>query len=195
MFYYVGCSLSNKNRYVYKNVSFKGYNKKTCDNCGRDITTTMYDDGAYKLLVEGGSIYPDLLRFCGAGDQMFLLSEKALSVFVKENISGIESYDLVKIANEESNTTQYYCVKLSGHIDLNYSSMFLKKKKKCDICGKFELNRKRIHPFIVNKSTWNGCDICYLETFPAVTICTEKIVRIVRKYKLKGFKFEELKEN
>lgn len=204
MFYIMKSNGNNRYKYACMNQSFKGYDKKICDSCGRDIVTELYDNtGFYELVLEGGKKYPDLLEFCGAGDRLHILSEKTLSVFKKENISGILEYEPVHILTDkgkgcierDENAPKYFSVKLSGSIDFNYPAMFLKKKKYCPSCGKYELNRQRLYPFIVDRNTWDGSDMCSLITFPAFVICTDKIVQLVKSNKLTGFSFEELKEN
>lgn len=200
MFYGLSSSVNNRHKYIYKDQSFRGYSKKICENCSRDIVTMLYDDGEHhQLILDGGKIYPDLLQFCGAGEKLLVLSEMALSVLVREKVSGILKYEPVTVLDEkiielDKAAPLYYSVKLSGSIDLDYSAMFLKKKKHCNRCGQYELNRQRLHPFIVDKNTWDGSDVCFLKTFPAFVICTNRFVHIIKSNRLTGFSFEELKE-
>lgn len=197
--------VGNSNRYKYASETpdFIKWNNHPCESCGRGISACEYvASDKRRFVIEGGKKYPDHLDFWGAGERFFIISENALSAFVKEGVSGIDVVEPVDIlvengkSNAELDTDgpEYYSVTLKGSIDFDYDSMFLKKKKYCSVCGQYELNRQRLYPMYVDRTSWNGCDLCSLKTFPAQIICSEKIMRLVKKYKLKGFTLEKIDE-
>lgn len=203
MFYKLTNSENPQNKYVVKNLSFKEFTKIRCEICHRETIKATYDkDEFYHLLLEGGNAYPDLLEFCDAGEQLFVVSQKALTVFREQQVSGISGYERVKLFIEtqkghteiDNEVGSYFALKVNGNIDFNYSAMLLKKKKMCNSCGQYELNRHRIWPCVIDSKSWSGADLCTLRTIPSVFVCTEKVVQLVKTHKLTGFNFEQLRD-
>ncbi|MBQ7827422.1 MAG: hypothetical protein IJ386_04070 [Clostridia bacterium] len=201
--FYELSSNSNRYKYISETPDFIRWNECVCESCGRNNPVCEYvPSKKRRFIIEGGKKYPDHLDFCGAGNRFFIISENALSAFVKEDVSGIDVVEPVEIfvkkgdglTEPDSNTPEYYRVTLNGLIDFDYEAMFLRKKKHCPVCGKYELNRQRLYPMYVDEKEWNGCDLCALKTFPARVICSEKIKRIVKRYKLSGFELEKIDE-
>ncbi len=202
MFYRMINSGLEKYHYISDNLSFIKYTKEVCGDCGRNISRPVYD-GREKsqLLIDEGSVYPDWLQYCGGGKHLLILSDKALSAIKTANISGISPYYEIEIVRADvdgniivdKSAPLYYNLKIDGSIDFDYKSMLLKKKNKCKSCGQYELNRKRLKPYILDKNTWDGSDICSLQTFPANWFCTEKLVDLAKTEKLTGFDFEPVK--
>ena len=185
--------------YAVANTSLSKYNYTICDQCSRTIATPQYTSDIPHLELEGGGIFPDLLRYCGAGARLFLISEQALDLFEKYKVSGYMSYQPVYIEpyikrGKRLSSPTYYSLSISGRIDLDLSLMHLKRKRKCSLCGQFDWNRMRIYPFILDQSSWDGSDLCLLTSFPGNKICSETIVEIVRNHSLTGFDFEPLRK-
>lgn len=188
-----------KDKYCYAvaNTSLSKHTLKICDQCGRTIATPQYTSDIPRLELDGGKVFPDLLRYCGSGDRLFLISEQALDLFEKHKVSGYTSYQPVDIEpffkrGKHLPSPTYYSLSISGRIDLDLSAMHLKRKRLCSLCGQFDWNRMRIHPFILDQSSWSGTDICLLSSFPGFKICSERFVEIIRSYSLSGFDFEPL---
>lgn len=160
----------------------------------------MVYDGPHCLLTEGGAKYPDYLAFCGAGERLFVISRRAAAIFQSAGLSGIGGFTPVRVLREvdgsllplPESAPDYVLVQITGKIDLDYSKMGLKKKKLCSSCGGFEWNRQRMHPLYLNKSTWDGSDICRNTSVPGYIIFSEAAVESVRRNKLKGFGFDPL---
>ena len=60
----------------------------------------------------------------------------------------------------------------------------------CSSCGRFEWNRQRLYPLYLDEETWDGSDICRVESIPGYIVCTERVVDLVKRQKLKGFSFK-----
>lgn len=203
MFYKLSHTGSRQNKYVCKNLSILGCEESICQSCGREIPNIIYDEhDRYRLLINGGKKFPDILEYAYVGPRLFIISERTLSLFLQEQVSGIMSYELVRLFIREGKDIvpvdpavgKYYVLHLSGSIELNYPAMFLKKKRVCNDCGKYDLNRQRSIPYVVDSETWNKCELCTVKTFPWAVICTERIVKMIKKNRLKGFVYEPLKE-
>ena len=186
--------------YVWKDLSYIGLKETVCNCCGRNIYERNYDSGRHCLAVERGSHCPDL--HITAGLVHFpIFSEKAVDLFTQHSISGFRVDEQVFLFKEESPNSYVelkdvpadYKVTFEGKIDFDYPAMFLKKKKLCPVCGQYDLNRQRLYPVFLDSSSWNGDDLCSLITRPGYLYCTEKVVQLAKKHKLKGFDFNDVK--
>lgn len=187
-------------QYAWKDLAFLGFQKTPCPECGRDIAVMEYS-GGHCLLLEGGPKYPDHLPFCGAGERLFVLSERAARLLQDTGITGISQITPVRTAKEENGTPVslpgaapgYVLAQVTGRINLDLGKMFLRKKKVCRGCGGFAWNRQRLRPIHLDESTWDGSDICRCASIPGWLIFSEAAAELIRKEKHKGFVFEPLK--
>lgn len=197
MFYKVLDYSAKTHKYAYKDISFLGFKETLCSNCGRSIATMLYNSGVHQLVLEGGKKYPDLLGFHGAGKQMLILSGRTLSLFKQHNISGISGSEQIQVLEKRGSklidstglSPDYWIVNVTGIVELDFSSMGLKKKNKCDCCGQFTWNRQRLTPLILDENTWNGYDLCRITSIPGYIICTDRVRCLVEEYSLSGFDF------
>ncbi len=195
MLYWLEHNSQKKYKYAYKDDSLIGYSRSICSQCNREIAIPQYKETAPYLLLEGGNTSPDFLQFCGAGRQLCLVSEKALDIFENNRISGYAGSQLVSCENERqiSSVTQfprYYSMHISGRIELNTAAMHIKKKRVCSHCGQYEWSRMRLEPYILDLSTWDGSDLCLVDSIPGFRVCTDKLKEIIQKHKLTGFSFK-----
>ena len=199
MFYLLQHPSERIYRYAWKDESFIGCQRSQCEECGRTVSSIEYR-GSHHLIVEGGPKYPDHLAFCGAGEPLFVISERAARIFREHELSGITEFIPIRVAKEITSTLvplpetapNYVLVQIVGRIDLDHGKMCLKKKRVCKTCGGFEWNRQRMNPLYMDESTWDGSDICRNESIPGYIIFSKAAVDLVKKYKLKGFSFEPL---
>lgn len=179
-------------KYAYKDLSLTGYTRDFCTKCGRSIVSPQYIETPPHLILEGGRQFPDFLQFCGAGNRLFVVSEKALSLFEKSKVTGFSSSERCLIECISTNRVfhavpVYYSLEINGRVDLDLIAMHLKKKNKCDACSQFTWSRTRIDPLIIDLNTWDGSDICLLDSIPGLKLCSEKVVDIVKTNRLTGF--------
>lgn len=185
--------------YAFKDLNFDGFEKEICTDCGRIVSKFKYRSHCPVLLVEGGTEMPDLLQFCGAGKRLFLVSQKALDVFQK-NI--IEGYDICAKVHwmrvndasclEESGAEVYYSLEITGAISLDLEQMQLRQKRLCKECGEFEWSRQKLGPYILQESSWDGSDLCYIKQFPGMWVCTTRFKEIMINNQLTGFCFKDV---
>lgn len=182
--------------YAYKNDSFEGYIWGMCQECGRQTATARYTGYHPHLLLEGSGLYPDFLQFCGAGNRLFVISERALYLFERHGISGYSNYipvsldtSLVSPKAKTRMVPNYFSLEVSGHIDLDFKLMHLKRKKLCPICHQFEWSRQKIDPIVADNHSWDGSDLCILSSMPGFIMCSKTIVNIVHDNDLTGVSF------
>ena len=197
MFYKLQDAHPRTYQYAFMDLSFAGYTKSICAGCGRENTAAGFS-GPHRLAAEGGPRYPDYLPFSGAGGPMLILSERAVTVFRENGITGIGAVTPVAVVKFDHGTEvplpesapDYYQVTISGTVDLDLPQMCLKKKRVCPDCGGFSWNRQRMPKMFLDESTWDGGDLCRVASIPGYVICSETVVTLVKKHQLKGFAFE-----
>ena len=136
MFYILRSLSLNKHCYAWDNLSFIDWKRVICEKCGRTVSTAQMDEGCLKLELDGGSAYPDLLQFTGAGPRLFLLSGRALDAFTENGITGIAKAEQVSLSwistkakrAVSSPIPTYYSIDIDGRIDYCFKAMFLKKR-------------------------------------------------------------------
>lgn len=129
-----------------------------------------------------------------------MLSERAVEVFSDNGITGLADIAPIRVMREQNgelvalpeSAPQYLLVQIDGRIELDLGKMFLKRKKHCKSCGSFEWNRQRFRPLFLDEEGWDGSDLCRVADIPGYIICTERIVKLVKEKKLKGFSFKKL---
>lgn len=201
--YKISYSRATRYCYAWSDLSLAGFDRSECPECGRQIANAHYVSNIPHLLVEGGDIFPDRLWYTGAGERLFLVSEKALELFELNGVTGYDGFQQVEIdldnlltrkllkKEQTVNIPQYYVLNISGQIELDFQQMKIKKKRACNQCGGFEWSRKLPETKFVDMSAWDGSDLCAIRSIPGYRVCTEKVKELVVKNKLKGFSFME----
>ena len=183
-------------QYAFEDLAFAGFAKAACPECRRERAAAQYS-GEHCLLLEGGPRYPDHLPFCGAGGPMMVLSRRAVEVFQEHGITGIGETEPVRAMKPggavlPQTAPEYHLVTVAGRIGLDLGQMCLKKKKLCPNCGGFEWNRQRLPRLCVDEQAWDGSALCRVTDIPGYVVCTEAVVSLVKKHRLRGFAFEPL---
>ena len=182
-------------QYAFRDTALGTLEQGKCEACGRTRSRWRFS-GPHRFLLEGGPKYPDRLEFTGAGGAPLLLSRRAADAFRENGITGIDETAPVQTEHESGplpeGAPEYVLVRICGRIDLDLPKMGLKKKKLCRVCGGFEWNRQRLSPLLLDASAWDGNDLCRVDSIPGYVICTDNVVALVKKQKLKGFSFRTL---
>ena len=174
---------NRKYRYAWKDESFLGFEQRVCSHCGRMISECRYAGDVRRLVLECGKTYPDCLAYTGAGERLFLLTERAVRIFEDCGITGFSGKREVLVLDGP----KYFAMDICGSVELDFAAMHLKKKMLCPECGQFRWNRQRLEPVILDESTWDGADICRIRSMPGFCACTQQFADMVKKYKLTGF--------
>ena len=195
MLFWVQQTTQNKFIYAYEDLSLIGFERFECCACGRVIAQPQFQSDTPYFLLDKGREAPDLLWFSGAGRQPFLISERALNLCEKYHISGYSGHHLVAVeytgeTKVDVKLPNYYSLDITGKVDLDFAKMCLKKKRKCASCGKFDWNRQRLSPMFLDETTWDGSDLCFVQSFPGFKVCSERMKDLAEIHKLTGFSFE-----
>ena len=182
-------------QYAFRDTTLGSLEQGKCEACGRTRSRWRFS-GPHRFLLEGGPKYPDRPEFTGAGGAPLLLSRRAADVFRGSGITGIDETVPVQTEHESGplpeDAPEYVLARICGRIDLDLPKMGLKKKKLCRVCGGFEWNRQRLSPLLLDASAWDGSDLCRVDSIPGYVVCTDNVVALVKKQKLKGFSFRAL---
>ena len=182
-------------QYAFLDTALGSLEQGKCEACGRTRSRWRFS-GPHRFLLEGGPKYPDRLEFTGAGGAPLLLSRRAADVFRENGITGIGEIVPVQTEHESGplpeGAPEYVLARICGRIELDLPKMGLKKKKLCRVCGGFEWNRQRLSPLLLDASAWDGSDLCRVDSIPGYVVCTDRVVALVKKQKLKGFSFRAL---
>ena len=178
------------NRYKYAVMDYDYYKAEgfICNRCGRDAQKLQLLHWPPVIRLEGGKRYPDHLSISVPfGDRCgFIVSEKALSVFQNEQLSGFEA-EPIGITGSDSDLPKYYFLTVTGTISLDYNAMHYRKKNVCPECGSFRWSRQKVGESVLDHSTWSQSDFCKLVDYPNLFLCTQKVVDAIRSNNLKGF--------
>lgn len=167
-----------------------------CLACGYKDTFTS---GAFDVICEGGSKYPDVLG-CGKYPYL-LLSEKAISTWEKAGITQYHTYPVHVDSIKSRKLTKemaplYQRVEIIGkcRIDLVGSSRDVEST--CAVCGRSKFVRFDLtSTFKMIPGSWDGSSLFRDEIqFPCVTFCTREILDIAQSNDLTNFRFEPMHE-
>ncbi len=205
-FYKISISADYNTFFAWKDVNIERIDKSYCNTCGREIWSFIYysDTSTYELMSENiigaRQFFSDGLQFTDAGERVFLISEKALNAFENEHVTGYDGYSKVNtcFSSELSeklfyeDAPQYYKLNITGEIEFDFKAMCLKKKRVCPDCGRFDWNRLGFPKFQLDETTWDGSDLCRIQSCLGYTVCSEKLYSLISEHELTGFAFKRL---
>jgi len=110
-----------------------------------------------------------------------LIAEKVIKLFEENNITGFRTQE-VFIDGELSELRQMI---VEGEIATLDEASGFKKIDVCPHCGHFR-HTGTPNGMIIDKDSWNGCDIFHVEEYPWHVIITEKLKILIEKYQLQG---------
>ena len=194
MLYSLSIHSSNRYAYAFRDRGFGGYDRTPCPSCGREIATPLPRTAPRAYEVEGGAKYPDFLAFTGVPVGDFLCSARVIDLLREAGISGLGEIESVPVFRVKGAKTEpvsepvYQLAPIIGRVELDLPAMKLKKKNLCPACGRFAWSRERLYtiPAALDMDTWSGHDLCRVGDFPAMTVCSERVVEVIRKHKLTG---------
>jgi len=159
-----------------------------------DLTVTLGHEGKFSQK----KVWPDNMRF-GAAPWLVLLSEKAVDIFTRANITGFIPHKIkitaTKTKNmdeisysarlEELDKINYYVLEITGKGKIDWKKMGVELLSYCEHCGAKEFKeRKNTYPeAFIDEGTWDGSDIF------GYGHCTVKVLETVYKEQLTGFEF------
>ena len=202
MFYYITETFHRRylrGDYIYDDDSVE----KTCPKCGTYPDPPPWESDVYDVIeLYKGNHLSDILW----GTKIICINKRAKEIFENENITGFQLHK-VTIAKDErpiadrkkldiSEIKNYYRIIIQGpSTGTNFKKTgFYMNYPGCKICGREEIKRiNKDKNNYIDASRWNGNDLFYAEYCGEMTFCTERVVQIFMKYKIKYAEFEEIK--
>ena len=186
--------------YAVENLAFVGFKKEKCSSCGCQDANEMIFQGDDALLIGGAKKYPDFMLYGSVGLN-FIVSESVMKVLQEEKITGYNEAKKVSLYRSRygklvKQEVDYYMINITGSIDLDLKSMSLKRKNVCPLCGSFKWSRQRLYTSdsIFDMSTWDGSDICRVQSFPGHIMISDRLKEIFEKHKFTGASFKKQNE-
>lgn len=164
-----------------------------CSECG---AVENYPSGAFDVLVEGGSKYPDIL---GCGAYPFLIvTEPVVMAWQKEGITCFHTYP-VGIAKVKSRKLQgvlpprYLRVEIDGRCKIDLTASGVDVIRICPECHRV-IERPKYpfeHGYRMETGSWDGCALFRDPIlYPRVSFCTHAILELARQHRFTNFRFE-----
>jgi hypothetical protein len=169
---------------------------RECSECG---TVEEYPSGAFDVVVEGGTKYPDIL---GCGAYPFLIvSEAVITAWHAANITCFHSYP-VGIAEVKAKKLRevvpplYFRVEIDGTCQIDLSASGVKLVSICPQCGHIiEDPSSYEHGYQMVPGSWDGCALFRDPiVYPRVSFCTGEVLRIAGQHRFSNFRFEPMEE-
>ena len=186
------CNPQGKYCYAHEKLGRGGYHFEKCQVCGRNIAHPLPPTGEEGYILEGGKQFPDFLGY-GGGGIYFIISDRVLNAFGENGVTGYDKAVEVPVYRKYRRElirqdAVYYSVNITGSIDFDLKAMALKKKNRCPSCGQFDWSRQRLYLIktVFDMNTWDGSDLCRIDSFPGHIVCTEKVKGVIEKYRFAG---------
>lgn len=170
-----------------------------CSKCG---TVEHYPIGAFDVVLEGGSKYPDAL---GSGTYPFLIvSEVVINTWQKAGITTFHTYP-VGIAEVRSKSRQlhdtiaphYYRVEIDGRCQIDLVSSGVEVIRICSECHRVT-ERPRypfVHSYRMTPGSWDGSPLFRDPMiYPRVNFCTQEVLDLAGQQRFTNFRFEPMEE-
>jgi len=166
---------------------------QVCADCGAVVN---YPSGAFDVIVEGGTKYPDIL---GCGAYPFLIVSEAVVVAWQE--SGISCFHTYPVGISQVKSSRlhdvvpplYSRVEIDGRCQIDLKASGARDVKYCPRCHHLVTIPSTIPGFRVVSGSWDGCALFRDPVlYPRVSFCTDLIVDVAGRYRLTNFRFEPM---
>lgn len=170
---------------------------RVCSECG---AAENYPSGAFDVIVEGGTKYPDVLG-CGAYP-FLILSEAVITAWHGAGITCFHTYP-VGIAEVKSKRLRdvapphYSRVEIDGRCQIDLVASGVEVIRICPECHRV-ITRSRYpfqHSYRMVPGSWDGCAVFRDPVlYPRVNFCTQVILDLARQHRLTNFRFEPMEK-
>jgi len=167
----------------------------SCPECGIRHNAPS---GAFDVIVEGGSKYPDVLG-CGAYP-FLILSEAIINDWKEAGINAFATFP-VNIAKVKSkkllsvHPPRYFRVEITGTCKINLEASGYSLLPRSTRCNHSRLEKIGTKGMFMVPGSWDGTPLFRdHEIFPRLNFCTEIIVELARKHKRTNFRFVLLED-
>lgn len=194
-FYHFGDNSSYRRRFAWA-MSIIPRSEMVYRVCPKCNAVQHYPTGAFDVIVEGGSRYPDVL---GCGAYPFLIvSERVVVAWRAEGISSFHTYP-VGIAHAKFRKLRevvapiYYRVEIDGRCEIDLAASDLEVVKLCPECHCLKTRPLSAPGFRMVPGSWDGSPLFRDPVlYPRVNFCTQPILDLAREHELTNFRFEPM---
>lgn len=164
-----------------------------CHNCK---TVVNYPSGAFDVVVERGSKYPDVL---GCGSYSFLIvSDKVVSAWRDGGVLSFHTYP-VGVAKVESKKLlgvtppAYFRVEIDGRCQIDLNASGVEVVEFCPECHHLVTRPSLVPGFRMVPNSWDGSPLFRDPVlYPRVNFCTQLVLDLARKHGLTNFRFDPM---
>lgn len=164
---------------------------RTCPEFG---AVESYPSGAFDVVVEGGSKYPDVLR-CGAYP-FLIVSERVVDVWHKANLMCFHELE-VKVAEVKSSRLRhvvppnYFKIEIDGQCSIDLAASGVKIVHFCREHRYLVTRPSLVLEFRMVPGSWDGCNLLRDPVlYPRINFCTHVILDLARQHKFTNFRFD-----
>lgn len=162
--------------------------------CAEDGAVENYPSGAFDVILEGGTKYPDVL---GCGAYPFLIvTESVIKAWYEADITCFKTYD-VGVAEVKSQKLRdvipprYFRVEIEGSCQIDLAASGIEVVHFSPECHHLVTRSSQVAGFKMVAGSWSGCDLIRdAQLYPRVNFCTEKVLATARHYRFTNFRFE-----
>jgi hypothetical protein len=167
--------------------------ERTCSKCG---SREQYPIGAFDVMVEGGTQYPDIL---GCGAYPFLIvSDKVIDHWHQAGITSFQFYPvgIAEIRSRKLRDMQppaYFRIEIDGRCRIDLEASGLRINQYCPECHHLSTEPLVAAGFIVVSDSWDGSAIFRdVDLYPRINFCTGLVLDLAHKNKHTNFRFEPM---
>lgn len=167
------------------------YVENLCENYG---VVEKYPSGAFDVIIERGSLYPDCLG-CGSYP-FFIVSKRVVDLWHGHGIKCFDTFP-VKVADVKSKKLQtatppdYFRIEVTGSCRVSLEGSGLKVIRQVPKCHYLVTDPPVPNKYVFEDNSWSGDHLFRdVELYPRVVFCTEKMLSIASDNKLSNFRFE-----
>lgn len=168
---------------------------RECAECG---VVEHYPTGAFGVIVEGGTKYPDLL---GCGAYPFLIvSQKVITAWQQAEITAFHTYPvsiaLVKARKLQGVAQpQYFRVEIDGRCEIDLVASGVQLIRLCPECGRVIEQPTMAHErsYRMKTGSWDGSPIFRDPIlYPRINFCTARMLEVAREHRFTNVRFEPM---
>lgn len=167
--------------------------RRVCPECR---AMESHPEGAFDVIVEGGTKYPDVL---GCGAYPFLIvSRRVIDAWFGSGITSFHTFPvgIAKIRSKKLMDVvppSYFRVEIDGRCRIDLADSGLRVVRSCPKCHHLWTDPMVPSGFQMVPSSWDGSALFRDEVlYPRVSFCTEAVLTLAREYKLTNFRFEPM---
>ena len=155
-----------------------------------------YPSGAFDVIVEGGTRYPDVL---GCGAYPFLIVSEAVITAWRE--AGINSFDTYPIGTAEVRSRKlrdavpppYFRVEIDGQCKINLAASGVEVVRFCPEHHYLVTRPSLVPGFRMVPGSWDGSPLFRDPVlYPRVNFCTQMVLDLAREHRFTNFRSEPM---